>query len=69
MLPVDVRQAGEGQLQIMVNNGNLPNEVELPEPGVYEISFIPVEAGRHEVEISFNDETLPCECLVITSHR
>ncbi|XP_041369442.1 filamin-A-like [Gigantopelta aegis] len=56
---IDVRKAGEGQLQIMVNSGNLPNEVELPETGVYEISFIPVEPGRHKVEISFNDENLP----------
>ncbi|XP_067668834.1 filamin-B-like isoform X3 [Haliotis asinina] len=60
---IDVSQAGEGQLQIMVNNGNLPNDVEMVQSGVYRISFIPVEPGVQTVDISFNDEPLPMSPL------
>ncbi|XP_046560615.1 filamin-A-like isoform X1 [Haliotis rubra] len=60
---IDVSQAGEGQLQIMVNNGNLPNDVEMVQSGVYRISFVPVEPGVQTVDISFNDEALPMSPL------
>ncbi|ESO98829.1 hypothetical protein LOTGIDRAFT_231195 [Lottia gigantea] len=56
---IDVQDAGEGQLQIMVNNGNLPNEVEVQDDGIYSISFIPVESGPQTIDISFNEEHLP----------
>ena len=56
---VDVRQAGEGQLEIMVNNGNLPNTVESDVTGVYKLSFVPEEAGKQTVDIIFNTETHP----------
>lgn len=58
-------RAGEGQLQIMVNNGNLPNDVEMEGTGVYRIAFVPVEAGRQQVDISFNDEPLPSELSLL----
>lgn len=54
-----MRKAGEGQLQIMVNNGNIPNKVESREMGVYAIHFIPVETGPQKVDILFNEEPLP----------
>ncbi|GFR83441.1 filamin-A [Elysia marginata] len=60
---IDVGEAGEGQLQIMVNNGNIPNEVEPQEPGKYRIKFIPTEAGMQQVDIHFNDHSLPCSPL------
>ncbi|GFO22814.1 LOW QUALITY PROTEIN: filamin-a [Plakobranchus ocellatus] len=60
---IDVGEAGEGQLQIMVNNGNIPNEVEPQEPGKYRIKFIPTEAGMQQVDIHFNDHALPCSPL------
>ncbi|XP_052782579.1 filamin-B-like isoform X2 [Mya arenaria] len=56
---IDVRKAGEGQLEIMVNNGTLPNTVESEETGVYKMSFIPEEAGEQKVEIIFNQEQHP----------
>ncbi|KAL8600676.1 hypothetical protein ACOMHN_006742 [Nucella lapillus] len=55
---IDVHAAGEGQLQIMVNNGNLPNEVEAVDTGVYRIRFVPVDPGTQQVDIFFNDEAL-----------
>lgn len=54
-----MRKAGEGQLQIMVNNGNIPNKVESREMGVYAIHFIPIETGPQKVDILFNEEPLP----------
>ncbi|XP_062567856.1 filamin-C-like isoform X1 [Saccostrea cucullata] len=56
---IDVTRAGEGQLEIMVNNGNLRNTVELERAGVYRITFTPEEAGRQYVNINFNSEGLP----------
>lgn len=61
---IDVRQAGEGQLQIMVNNGNIPNEVDPKDIGVYCIQFVPLEPGQQKVDILFNDEPLPLSPLV-----
>lgn len=59
LFSVDVHAAGEGQLQIMVNNGNIPNEVKAQDVGVYLIQFIPLEPGMQQVDILFNDEALP----------
>ncbi|XP_060073080.1 filamin-C-like [Ylistrum balloti] len=56
---IDVSRAGEGQLEIMVNNGNLPNTVELERPSVYRITFTPTSAGKQYVDINFNSESLP----------
>lgn len=57
--PVDVRKAGEGQLEIMVNNGNLPNTVESDVTGVYRMSFVPEVVGTQTVDIIFNKEHHP----------
>ena len=68
-----MRNAGEGQLEIMVNNGNLPNTVQSEETGVYMISFVPEAAGRQTVDITFNKEPHPgmyiganseCPCIL-----
>lgn len=56
---IDVTRAGEGQLEIMVNKGNIRNSVDMERTGVYRISFTPEEAGRQYVDISFNEEALP----------
>ncbi|XP_063426626.1 filamin-C-like isoform X2 [Mytilus trossulus] len=68
---IDVTSAGEGQLEIMVNNGNLPNTVEMENAGVYKIAFIPEQAGKQYVDINFNREPLPdspftCMALDVT---
>ena len=61
---VDVRKAGEGQLEIMVNNGTIPNTVQSDESGVYKMSFIPEDGGEQKVEIIFNQEQHPGMCIV-----
>lgn len=58
-LSVDVTRAGEGQLEIMVNDGNLRNSVDMERTGVYRITFTPQEAGRQYVNINFNSEGVP----------
>ena len=65
---IDVTRAGEGQLEIMVNNGNLPNTVEMESAGVYKIAFVPEQAGKQYVDINFNKEPLPDSpftCMVL----
>lgn len=69
---IDVRSAGEGQLEIMVNNGNLPNTVESEETGVYRMSFIPEVAGTQTVEIIFNKEShpdSPFQCIAVDLNK
>ncbi|XP_056004559.1 filamin-A-like isoform X4 [Ostrea edulis] len=56
---IDVTRAGEGQLEIMVNDGNLRNSVDMERTGVYRITFTPQEAGRQYVNINFNSEGVP----------
>jgi hypothetical protein len=60
-----VHAAGEGQLEIMVNNGNIPNEVEPQDVGVYLISFVPTQPGTQQVDILFNGEALPGQFVLI----
>ncbi|KAL3847646.1 hypothetical protein ACJMK2_018548, partial [Sinanodonta woodiana] len=56
---IDVSKAGEGQLEIMVNDGNIPNEVTSDDNGVYKMTFIPEKAGTQTVDIIFNKEHHP----------
>ncbi|KAK3589648.1 hypothetical protein CHS0354_015146 [Potamilus streckersoni] len=56
---IDVSKAGEGQLEIMVNDGNIPNQVTSDENGVYKMTFIPEKAGTQTVDIIFNKEHHP----------
>ena len=56
---VDVTQAGEGQLEISVNNGTVPNSVKNLQKGVYMVRFVPRELRSHLIEVKFNGELLP----------
>ena len=56
---VDVTQAGEGQLEIMVNRGSVPNTVKMSRKGVFLVSFLPRDARTHIIDIKFNGELLP----------
>jgi len=59
LFPVDVTRAGEGLLEITVNNGNLTSTVEIESAGVYKVAFVPEQAGKQYVDINFNREPLP----------
>ena len=56
---VDVSQAGEGQLEIMVNRGMVKNSVRSLGKGLFTVSFIPKDARPHFVDILFNGEPIP----------
>ena len=56
---VDVSQAGEGQLEIMVNRGMVKNSVRSLGKGLFTVSFVPRDARPHVVDILFNGEPIP----------
>ena len=56
---VDVTAAGEGQLEIMVNRGSVPNTVKMSRKGVFLVSFVPRDARTHIIDIKFNGDLLP----------
>lgn len=55
---VDASNAGEGQLEIAVNNGEVPNQVQVLGNGKCLITFIPELAISHFVDIKFNNENV-----------
>lgn len=49
--PVDASKAGEGQLEISINKGEVANKVEVLSSGKCIVSFIPEKPIVHTVEI------------------
>jgi len=60
MRAVDVSRAGEGQLEITVDNGAVPNTAEPLDNGRFVVSFTPREARPHCLHITFNGEQCKC---------
>lgn len=61
---VDASQAGEGQLEISINEGQVPNHVQVVGGGRCLISFTPEHPKPHFINIKFNGETVLGECVV-----
>ena len=51
---VDASEAGEGQLEIAVNEGEIPNQVQVLDNGKCIVNFVPEDAVPHVVDIKFN---------------
>lgn len=51
---VDASEAGEGQLEIAVNEGEIPNQVQVLDNGKCIVSFLPEDCVSHVVDIKFN---------------
>lgn len=51
---VDASEAGEGQLEIAVNEGEIPNQVQVLDNGKCIVNFFPEESIPHVVDIKFN---------------
>uniref|UniRef100_A0A6G1SPW0 Filamin-B n=1 Tax=Aceria tosichella TaxID=561515 RepID=A0A6G1SPW0_9ACAR len=51
---VDASEAGEGQLEIAVNEGEIPNQVQVLDNGKCIVDFVPEEPVPHVVDIKFN---------------
>ncbi|KAG5896802.1 hypothetical protein JTB14_032047 [Gonioctena quinquepunctata] len=69
---VDASQAGEGQLEISINEGEVPNHVQVVGGGRCLVSFTPDQAKPHLIDIKFNGETVrgcPFVCSVSDTSR
>ncbi|KAB0797522.1 hypothetical protein PPYR_08515 [Photinus pyralis] len=69
---VDASQAGEGQLEISINEGEVPNHVQVVGGGRCLVSFTPDVAKSHLIDIKFNGETVrgcPFVCPVADTSR
>lgn len=56
---VDASLAGEGQLEIAVNDGDVPNQVQVQGNGRCQVSFKPESATPHVLDIKFNGHNVP----------
>ncbi|XP_039148276.1 filamin-A isoform X2 [Drosophila simulans] len=69
---VDASAAGEGQLEISINEGEVPNHVQVVGGGRCLVSFTPEQAKSHLIDIKFNGETVrgcPFVCAVADTSR
>lgn len=69
---VDASQAGEGQLEISINEGEVPNHVQVVGGGRCLVSFTPEIAKPHYIDIKFNGETVdgcPFVCSIADTSR
>jgi len=56
---VETMNAGPGNLEVTVNNGQVPTSAQSQGQHKYAISFTPKEARLHQVELKFNGENVP----------
>lgn len=56
---MDASAAGEGQLEISINEGEVPNHVQVVGGGRCLVSFTPETAKPHYIDIKFNGEAVP----------
>ena len=56
---IDACGAGEGQLEIANNEGQVKNFVKQVRPGVYNVSFTPTTSDIYLVDVRFNQQTVP----------
>lgn len=56
---VDASQAGEGQLEISINDGEVPNHVQVLGGGRCLVHFTPEVPKPHTIDIKFNGEPVP----------
>ncbi|KAG6796011.1 filamin-A [Apis mellifera caucasica] len=69
---VDASAAGEGQLEISINEGEVPNHVQVVGGGRCLVSFTPETAKSHYIDIKFNGEAVkgcPFICNVSDTSR
>lgn len=55
---MDASEAGEGQLEISINEGEVPNHVTVVGGGRCLVSFTPEQPKPHHIDIKFNGETV-----------
>ena len=50
---------GEGQLEISINDGDVPNAVQVLGGGKCLVTYTPEHPLTHEIEVTFNGEQVP----------
>jgi hypothetical protein len=60
---VDASKAGEGQLEISINDGDVPNQVQVLGGGKCLVTYTPEQAITHEIEVTFNEEQVTGKLL------
>ena len=58
-LTIDASSAGEGQLEIAVNDGSIKNTVKQIKIGHYAVSFLPNKQDTYVIDVRFNQECVP----------
>ena len=56
---IDASKAGEGQLEVAINDGLVPNQVKALGNSKFLFTFIPKTTDPHFVSIKFNGQLLP----------
>ncbi|CAF1097846.1 unnamed protein product [Rotaria sordida] len=67
---IDVSKAGKGQLEVSINNGQVPKQVKPLGNSKFHFTFIPLLNESHMISIKFNGHQVsgfPRQCQVITS--
>lgn len=58
-LTIDASNAGEGQLEIAVNDGQVKNQVKQLKAGQYLVSFLPTRQDNYVIDVKFNQDPVP----------
>lgn len=69
---VDVSKAGKGQLEVAINNGQVPNQVQSIENSKFHFTFIPKLNEPHFISVTFNGHQVvgfPKKCQVISMNQ
>ena len=53
---IDASSAGEGQLEIAINDGLIKNQVKQIKPGHYGVTFLSIKQDTYVVDVKFNHE-------------
>ena len=56
-----IKFIGEGQLEISINDGDVPNQVQVLGGGKCLVTYTPEQAITHEIEVTFNEEQVTGE--------
>ena len=63
---VDTSQAGEGELEVLVEKGVVPCVVTAEGPrGQHTVTFVPKEAKVHSISVSFNGQVVRGEKIFV----
>lgn len=63
---VDAVDAGKGQLEISVNQGKVPNNVQMQGAGRCLVTFIPQYPGKYVIDVTFNGEQVQGICCSLS---